>query len=175
MQLSNDNMNWTTPEAYATTKAWTLSSGGGSKTVFARFKDNAGNWSTTVGDSILLSTAKADLRISSLIVPETGTAGRSITVTDTTWNAGPGTATASTTRFYLSKDPSLSARDVLLGSRSVQPLSAGGTATGTTALTIPRATEEGNYYILAVSDGDNAVSEVNESNNIRYRSIRIRD
>jgi hypothetical protein len=175
MQFSSDNTNWTTPEAYATTKAWVLLSGDGTKTVFARFKDNAGNWSTTVGDSILLSTAKPDLRISSLIVPETGTAGRSITVTDTTWNAGPGTATASTTRFYLSKDPSLSARDVLLGSRSVQPLSAGGSATGATALTIPRATEEGNYYILAVSDTDNAVSEVNESNNVRYRSIRIRD
>jgi hypothetical protein len=42
-------------ETYATTKAWTLSSGDGTKTVYVKFKDTAGNISTAVSDTITLS------------------------------------------------------------------------------------------------------------------------
>ena len=52
MQFSNDNKNWSVPEAYATTKAWTLSAGSGTKTVYAKFKDNSGNWSVVCSDAI---------------------------------------------------------------------------------------------------------------------------
>lgn len=44
MQLSNDNLSWSTAESYATTKDWTLGAGDGIKTVYVRFKDAAGNW-----------------------------------------------------------------------------------------------------------------------------------
>jgi YD repeat-containing protein len=56
MQFSNDNATYYTPEAYATSKPWTLTSGDGTKTVYAKFKDTAGNWSTTYSDTILLDT-----------------------------------------------------------------------------------------------------------------------
>ena len=56
MQFSNDNINWTTSEDYATTKSWTLTSGDGTKTVYVKFKDKAGNWSDTVSDTIILDT-----------------------------------------------------------------------------------------------------------------------
>jgi len=56
MQFSNDNIDWSTPEAYATTKTWTLSSGDGTKTVYARFSDAAGNWSGAYSDTIVLDT-----------------------------------------------------------------------------------------------------------------------
>jgi YD repeat-containing protein len=56
MQFSNDNVTYSTPEAYNTTKAWTLTSGDGNKTVYAKFKDSAGNWSTPYSDSIVLDT-----------------------------------------------------------------------------------------------------------------------
>ncbi len=52
MQFSNDNVTYSTPEAYGTTKSWTLSPGYGTKTVYAKFKDAAGNWSTAYGDTI---------------------------------------------------------------------------------------------------------------------------
>jgi hypothetical protein len=58
MQFSNDNSNWSTPESFATTKAWTLTSGDGTKTVSAKFKDNAGNWSIAYSDSIVLDTVQ---------------------------------------------------------------------------------------------------------------------
>jgi len=56
MSFSNDNSNWSTWENYATTKSWTLATGDGSKTVYARFKDSAGNISTPVSSTITLDT-----------------------------------------------------------------------------------------------------------------------
>ena len=56
MQFSNDNSTWSTPEAFATTKSWTLASGDGTKTVYAKFSDNAGNWSGSYSDTIVLDT-----------------------------------------------------------------------------------------------------------------------
>jgi hypothetical protein len=46
MQFSNDGVTYSTPEFYSGSKAWTLSSGGGSKTVYIRVMDKAGNWSS---------------------------------------------------------------------------------------------------------------------------------
>jgi hypothetical protein len=46
MRFRNDDTNvWSTPETFATTKAWTLSSGDGTKIVHADFKDIPGLWS----------------------------------------------------------------------------------------------------------------------------------
>ncbi len=56
MQISNNGSSWT-DYAYATSQTWTLIAGDGSKTVSVRFKDNAGNWSSTATDSITLDTA----------------------------------------------------------------------------------------------------------------------
>lgn len=57
MQFSNDGTTYSTPETYTTSKSWTLSSGDGTKTVYAKFKDNAGNWmATAANDTIILDT-----------------------------------------------------------------------------------------------------------------------
>jgi hypothetical protein len=56
MQFSNNNTNWSSPEAYAITKIWTLSSGDGLKTVYVKFSDNADNWSNAYSDTIILDT-----------------------------------------------------------------------------------------------------------------------
>ena len=57
MRFSNDNISYTDPEPYETTKKeWRLSDGNGSKTVYAQFADAAGNWTTEViKDSINFS------------------------------------------------------------------------------------------------------------------------
>ncbi|MFH1440582.1 MAG: FlgD immunoglobulin-like domain containing protein, partial [Candidatus Omnitrophota bacterium] len=60
IQFSNDNSVWSTPEAYSLTKAWILTFGEGTKTVYAKFKDVAGNWSAAVSDTIFFdATAPA--------------------------------------------------------------------------------------------------------------------
>ncbi len=57
MCFSNNNATWSEWMAYATNRAWDLSSGDGPKTVYARFMDAAGNISTAVSDIITLDTA----------------------------------------------------------------------------------------------------------------------
>ena len=54
MKFSNNNVDWSTPESYAASKSWTLSSGLGTKTVYVKFSDEAGNWSTAYSDAIEL-------------------------------------------------------------------------------------------------------------------------
>ncbi len=42
MQFSNDNVTYSTPELFASTKVWTLSSGSGVKTVYIKYRDATG-------------------------------------------------------------------------------------------------------------------------------------
>jgi hypothetical protein len=59
MMISNSSSftgaSW---QAFSATKAWTLATGNGTKTVYVKFKDTAGNISTVVTDTILLDTVK---------------------------------------------------------------------------------------------------------------------
>ncbi|MGE5558779.1 MAG: fibronectin type III domain-containing protein [Bacillota bacterium] len=54
MAFSNEGKQWTTWESYRTEKKWILSTGNGEKTVYAKFKDNAGNVSAAVTATIIL-------------------------------------------------------------------------------------------------------------------------
>ena len=54
MSFSTDGTNWTAPATYATSKTFTLSSGDGTKTVFVKYYDKAGNASAVYSKSILL-------------------------------------------------------------------------------------------------------------------------
>ncbi len=56
MRVAQDGGSYTTPEPYATTKPWTLSSGDGSKIVSVQFCDPSGNWSASASATIRLDT-----------------------------------------------------------------------------------------------------------------------
>lgn len=56
MRLSDDGIDWTAWEPYATNRNWTLSKGDGIKTVYAQFADAAGNVSEPASDHIALDT-----------------------------------------------------------------------------------------------------------------------
>ena len=118
-----------------------------------------------------------DLSVSALKTPASAAKGSSIVVQDTTSNKAPVPAGASTTRFYLSTDALFDPGDVpldpLVLGRAVPALAAKGKSAGSTSVTIPLATAPGVYFVLAVADGDGAVSEVNEANNSRSRKITI--
>jgi len=58
MRFSNNGSTWSNWVPYATTKAWTLSSANGTKTVYAQFKDGLGNVSAVAKDTIILDTVK---------------------------------------------------------------------------------------------------------------------
>ena len=57
MMFSNDNSNWSSAETYSTAKTWSLSFGSGKKTVYAKFKDTAGNWSSVYSGTIIVDTS----------------------------------------------------------------------------------------------------------------------
>jgi subtilase family serine protease len=106
-----------------------------------------------------------DLTVTSVSVPASGGAGGTITVTDTTGDPGGGAAPASKTGYYLSTNTTLDSGDVLLGFRSVPAIPAGGTSSGSASVVVPAGTSAGTYYVIAVADYDNSVSETNETNN----------
>ncbi len=56
MRFSNNGSSYSAAETYATTKTWALSSGAGTKTVYAQFKNAAGLWSLAFTDTIVLDT-----------------------------------------------------------------------------------------------------------------------
>jgi hypothetical protein len=56
MNLRNEGESWAGWRAYQSPYSWTLPSGDGTKTVYAQFKDAAGNTSPTASDSITLDT-----------------------------------------------------------------------------------------------------------------------
>ena len=115
-----------------------------------------------------------DLRVWGLSVTFTIAAGATVTVVDTAWNSGGGAAAKSTTRYYLSRDLSLDAADVLLSAaRSVPALAAGAELVGSTPVTIPASTPPGAYYVLAKTDADGEVPEAVETNNVQGRAVSI--
>lgn len=114
-----------------------------------------------------------DLMVSALTVAYTVAAGSTVSVTETVFNQGAGAAGPSTTRFYLSANLTLDAGDVVLDGRSVPTLGAGVSSAAATMVTIPTGTVPGSYYLLAKTDGDDAVAESQEGNNIKWRAVQV--
>jgi hypothetical protein len=98
MRFSNNGSTWSGWEAYATTKGWTLGSANGTKTVYAQFKDGAGNVSVAAQDAIVLDTIKP--RVSTATPTGTGI-GRGTNVAATfSEKMSPTSITSSTFKLY---------------------------------------------------------------------------
>jgi subtilase family serine protease len=112
-----------------------------------------------------------DLTVTSMVAPAVAGDGETITVSDTTSNAGGGEAAPSRTAFFLSTNPSLDALDTLIGGRDVGLLGSSTSSPGTTQAVIPPGTPGGLYYVLARADQNNAVPETQETNNVRGSGV----
>jgi PKD repeat protein len=139
-------------------------------TVVLTVTDNSGATATASAVVAVRAAGGADLGVSALAVPETAGAGVAMTVSDTTLNQS-GTAAPSVTRFYLSLDPALDATDVGLGSRAVPSLAAGASHSGSVSLVVPSSTPTGLYWVLAKADGNGAIAETQEENNVRLSVV----
>jgi subtilase family serine protease len=114
-----------------------------------------------------------DLIVSSAVVPASMAAGAAVAVTNTIKNQGGSAAASSSTRIFLSTNPSVDASDVLLGTRVVPSLAASATSSVTTTVTIPPGTAAGAYYVVVQADGSNEVVETIETNNNYSTSVRV--
>ena len=75
--------------------------------------------------------------------------------------------------FYISKDTSYSADDLLLATSSIMKNNETKLVSFNATLTIPLNTATGNYYLLVFYDHKNEVSEINENNNIGYMPVKV--
>ncbi len=79
--------------AYRTPIDWNLTAGDGAKTVYAQWRDNAGNWSPVSSDGILVDTS-APTGGAITIQGGSATASRNVTLTLSATDAGTGVAQA---------------------------------------------------------------------------------
>jgi hypothetical protein len=115
-----------------------------------------------------------DLSVSSIGVPDSAARGTSITLTDTIKNLGAGSVGPSETHFYLSTDAKLDPKDRLLGRRVAPGLAPGKSNSGAISVSIPLDIAPATYYLIAKTDGNDAIGELSEGNNIKSKSIQIK-
>ena len=84
MKFSNDNVTYSAPEIYSATKSWTLSSGDGIKTVYVKFRDTTGNWSSAYSDTIIFDAIAPGVPIIDPVTSPVNTSTQTITGTKTT-------------------------------------------------------------------------------------------
>ena len=94
--------------------------------------------------------------------------GLTVNISNTIKNQGAQAVGAFDVGFYLSTNNTYDDRaDVLLTTRSVASLAAGGTSTATTPVTIPSSLSAGSYFLIVRADSGDVVAEANEGNNLK--------
>lgn len=119
-----------------------------------------------------LLSISPDLTVSALTASLSGT---TITVNDTTKNTGNQPAGPFNVGFYLAKTtvPSTTT-DALFGTRPISTLAgSGATNLATTVLAVPPTLTAGNYYVCAIADYNNLVTELVETNNYKCSTATI--
>jgi len=122
----------------------------------------------TSSTPVAVELYRADLSITSLTMPSSeAVAGRPLAVTAVVKNTGPSPASAFRVSFYLSTNGTLDIADTLLGSQSVGGLAANASFTTTVRPLIPAALAPNQYFVIAVVDDLEKVTELVETNNVR--------
>ena len=95
--------------------------------------------------------------------------GASFVLSNTVKNQGGIAAPAFTIGFVLSVNTVIGDADdiVLSPQRSITSLNASASSAASTSVTVPLSTPSGSYYIGAIADVNNTVTEGNEGNNTR--------
>lgn len=75
-------------------------------------------------------------------------------------------------KFYLSNDPNKSNNDIELGNITTSFINGNGVGSGNTSVIIPTVSQ-GSYFVIAIADPDNVISESDESNNETFVSLEI--
>jgi subtilase family serine protease len=146
----------------------------GDYTISLVVTDDQGDTSvSTTRATIGNDATPSDLLVTALSAPPAAAADSSITVGDTTANAGEGPASEVTIAFYLSANFMIDANSVVLGERTVESIAPDASSQGTTTMQVPASVSAGVYQIFAKVDPQNRISESNEFNNQRVQSISI--
>jgi glucose/arabinose dehydrogenase len=110
-----------------------------------------------------------DLLASIALQPETPISTSPTTITVTTTNTGFDVAAASTTQLYRSTDATVGDEDTLLQTWSIAALNPKQASDTRVRVTLP----PGTYYLLAVVDATNGVTDANDAQNVNTRRVVV--
>jgi type II secretory pathway pseudopilin PulG len=147
MQFSTDNATWSTAVAYNTSTIYTLPTGDGTVTVYARFINGGGTAGSSTSDSIILDTTAPDPP-SGLIATST-TSGSTKTVT-LSWSA-PVPSPSDLAGYQVWKR--------LTSSSSWAQVTT--CTSGTTCVTSYKKTSNYEFYVVAVDNAGNISAQSN--------------
>ena len=103
--------------------------------------------------------------------PGSALAGSSITLHGSIHNDGPSGATNISVAHFLSENNTVDASDLSLGSINISQIPSGQPHDITRTVQLPFEIEKRSYYVLAIIDYDDSVSETNESDNVAWTTI----
>ena len=176
MRVSVDGIMDTEPWVdFSATSPATLTGGDGVKTVVTQYRNQAGQASGLLSDTIRLDR-RPDLKTTAVSnPPENRDRGDQFDVTDTVKNVGTNDSFPTITKYYLSRDKQHDAEDIVFAaSRDVAGLENGEESEGTTEVTVKDSTPLGRYHVLACADGTESLSEYSEGNNCKASKKRVR-
>ena len=127
---------------------------------------NENNNTLVAGTSTVV--ASVDLVVSNFTAPAEIALSQyatSFSVSDTVTNQGNGTSTQTILGYYLSTDAVITKDDIYLGSHTVYGIDPGASRATSQTLVLPSGTLPGSYYIGALVDPLDSVSETDETNN----------
>lgn len=109
-----------------------------------------------------------DLSVTSIAVSVTSiSSGGNLTIDDVVRNGGELASGSTRVAFFLSPDEEIDASDSLLGVRSVAGLAVGAESSGSTTVSLPTSLTPGSWWLGAIIDDTDAVTESNEENNTK--------
>ncbi|MBC1300395.1 CARDB domain-containing protein [Trichormus variabilis] len=129
-----------------------------------------------VSRAITINGPRPDLIIQNISAPSIVDPGNIFTLNYQVANQGTASAGNHRTKIYLSRDTTLSSDDILLASDPnyfYPVLNAGTYSSESYLLSISRDINFGNYHLLLQADGNDEISESNESNNVTAKAITI--
>ena len=134
--------------------------------------DTTNNCSTSVQVTVVMQETQPDLTVTLSITPPSGGifhVGSAFGFGATVRNAGDGASTATTLRYYQSKDAPIRTPETEIGTDAVGALAAPGVSAESISLTAPSTA--GTYYYNACVDA--VAGESNTTNNCSFVSIGV--
>ena len=153
------NSSWSSPENYKTSKSWSLTSGDGTKTVYAKFCDAKGNWMKSASsDTIILDTSKP----AQPSVSDSGSTTSSTSSLYASWSASDTTSGIAEYQYQLTQDSS--AGTVIVSWTSA------GTSASVTKTSLSLTSGKSYYFGVKAKNGAGLWSDVGYSDGISISS-----
>ncbi len=135
-------------------------------------ESNEGN-NVTAKALAIAASPQADLQVNNLAVTSILDNGTNVKINYQLNNSGGTTASASTTKFFLSNDTIFDNLDTQLGTDNVGSVNAGTSQNRSVSYTLNTPLAASNYYIFAQADSNNTVVESNEGNNVSVNTLVV--